>query len=396
MSQRLTDRLGRTIEAPVAGNRIVYDFEVKGFGVRITKAGARAWVINYRANGRQRRATIGDVADWPVQLAREQAKSMKRLVDQGCDPVTERAVARQAPTVADLVDRYEADVLPKKAPRSHGEDRALGRRLVARLGQLKVAAVRHADLDQLHREISRAGTPIRANRVISLASRLFNLAIKWGWRADNPCRGIERNPERPRARYLTPSELVRLAAALDAHPEQPSADVVRLLLLTGARRGEVLRATWDMFDLVAGVWTKPSAATKQRREHRIPLSAAAMQILARRREAAGDSPFLFPGASPDRPQGDLKRFWRTVCRQAQIEGARVHDWRHSHASILASAGLSLPVIGALLGHTAPDDYDPLRHLLDDPLRQASERVAEVLAGGQSAEIVPLPDERQRG
>ena len=394
MSLRLTDRLGRTIEAPVAGNRIVYDSEVKGFGVRITKAGARAWVINYRANGRQRRATIGDVADWPVQLAREQAKSMKRLVDQGCDPVTERAVARQAPTVADLVDRYEVDVLPKKAPRSHGEDRALGRRLVARLGQLKVAAVRHADLDQLHREISRAGTPIRANRVISLASRLFNLAIKWGWRADNPCRGIERNPERPRARYLTPSELVRLAAALDARPEQPSADVIRLLLLTGARRGEVLRATWDMFDLVAGVWTKPSAATKQRREHRIPLSAPAVQILARRREAAGDSPFLFPGAA-DRPQGDLKRFWRTVCREAQIAGARIHDCRHSHASILASAGLSLPVIGACLGTPARRPRTVTR--ICSTTRCTGVRAGcGGMAGGQSAEVVAHPTKRLRG
>jgi integrase len=200
---------------------------------------------------------------------------------------------------------------------------------------------------------------------------MFNLAIAWGMRPDNPAKGIERKPEEKRERYLSADELVRLAEALAKRPGS-SANAIKLLLLTGARRNEVLSATWSQFDLGAGVWTKPASTTKQAKLHRAPLSAPAMQLLVDMRKDAGPSPFLFPGAN-GKPQGDLKKFWRAICTDAQLEGARVHDLRHSFASVLASAGVGLHVIGALLGHSQPATTHRYAHPLDDPLRRATER-----------------------
>jgi integrase len=217
-------------------------------------------------------------------------------------------------------------------------------------------------------------------------SRMFNLAIRWGMRADNPAKGVEREPEEKRERYLSPAEIVRLAEALLSRPG-PSANAVRLLLLTGARRGEVLGAKWEQFDLEAGIWTKPAAITKQAKLHRVPLSAPARQLLAEM-AAVESSPFLFPGANGE-PQRDLNKFWASICRDARLDGVRVHDLRHTYASVLASSGIGLHVIGGLLGHSQPQTTARYSHLLDDPLRAATERAGAVITGGAAAEIVQL-------
>ncbi len=222
---------------------------------------------------------------------------------------------------------------------------------------------------------------------------MLALAIKWGFRADNPCRGIEKAPEHRRERFLSPAEIARLSEVLAAHPEKNSANAVRLLLLTGARRGEVLSAMWDQFDLQAAVWLKPHRSTKQKRNHRLPLSAPAVAFLTEMRVEAdqenvrrirdGLKPilWLFPAAGgAEGHQTELKHFWAAVTAKAGIEGVRVHDLRHTYASILASSGLSLPVIGALLGHTQAATTHRYAHLLDDPLRAATELAATVITG----------------
>ncbi|MEE8296205.1 MAG: site-specific integrase, partial [Hyphomicrobium sp.] len=139
--------------------------------------------------------------------------------------------------------------------------------------------------------------------------------------------------------------------------------------------------------LSAGIWVKPGATTKQRTEHRVPLSAPAVRLLTEMSERA-DGPYLFPGR-PGQPQAELRLFWTSVRKTAEIEDCRLHDLRHTYASILASAGLSLPIIGALLGHTQPATTARYSHLLDDPLRQATERVGHVVSGAKPAEVVPL-------
>lgn len=392
MRQRLTDSIIKALPTPASGNRITYDAEMPGFGCRVTAAGSRAFVLNYRTTGgRERRITIGQHPTWGLKAAREEAKRLRREIDSGRDPLGEEEAERGAPTIANLCRRYEEEHLPKKRERSARDDRALiEREILPRLRRRKVADVTFSDIDRLHREITKRA-PIRANRAVALSSKMFSLAIRWGWRLDNPCKGVERNPENKRDRYLTSEELGRLTSALGKHRDQQSANIIRMLLLTGARRGEVLAMRWTDLDLAAGVWIKPSAHTKQKKAHRVPLSAPARQLLAR--IARTSSTYVFP-ARVDGHRTEIKGSWQSICKAAQLDGVRVHDLRHSYASILASAGLSLPVIGALLGHTQTQTTARYAHLFDDPLRSATERVGAIVAPAQdSGHIQPLLRER---
>jgi integrase len=385
MAERLTDKIAKTSPGP----GLIWDQDIKGFGLRVTPAGSRAFVLNYRrkSDGRSRRWTIGSFPDWGTGAARDEAKRLKRLIDGGADPVGEQEGERSSPTVADLCTRFEAEYLPRKRASTQRTYRnQLNSEIRPGLGRLKVARVSFSDIDALHRELSERA-PYQANRIVALASRVFAMAVRWGMRTDNPCRGIERNQEAKRKRYLSNDELARLTKALTEHHDPQAANIVRLLLLTGARKGEMLTATWGQFDLENGIWTKPGAATKQRTEHVIPLSAPARQLLAKLHKARDTSGFLFPGRLGHRQ--DIKAAWIAICKAAGIEGLRVHDLRHSYASALAGAGFSLPVIGALLGHSQPSTTSRYAHLQDDPLRTATERAGAILSGQPSAEVVPL-------
>jgi integrase len=397
MAERLTDRLVKALPVPASGSRTTHDGEMAGFGVRVTAAGARAFILRYRVGGRERLITIGSFPDWTTTAARDEAKALKRRVDRGEDPMAERHAEREAPTMDDLCERYAADELPKKRPLSQRDFRAIINTIIRpKLGRRKVADINFGDIERLHRDVS-SHAPVRANRVASLLRTLFNLAIKWGYRGDNPCKGIEWNPEDRRERYLSPAELAALSAALVEHRDQRSADVIRLLALTGARRGEALSATWDQFDFATSTWVKPSAHTKQKRIHRAPLSAPAVELLTsiRQRQRDGER-FVFPGDVPGQPLTDVKKSWAAVCKRAGIEGARLHDLRHTFASILVSGGGSLPLIGAMLGHTQVSTTARYAHLADDPLRAAAERVGAVYKAAQiarPAEVVPLQGKR---
>ena len=391
MAEKLTDKLVKSLAAPPTANRITYDDEVKGFGCRVTAAGTRAFILNYRTRGgRERRFTIGDAAHWKVDAARQEAKNLKRRIDNGEDPLEDVQAARGAKTVAELCERFIEDHLPKKRPNTRADyQRAIDLYILPALKHLKIVDVSYADIDGLHRKITKAGATYRANRVASILSKMFSLAIRWGWRTDNPAKGIERNDEHKRQRYLSADELKRLTKALAEADDPQAADIIRLLLLTGARRGEVLAARWADIDLEAGVWTKPGATTKQRTLHRVPLSGAAKLLLTRLRKPTEEgAEFVFPGRY-DGHRVEIKYAWADLCKAAGIKGARIHDLRHTYASVLASAGMSLPVIGALLGHTQPATTHRYAHLLDDPLRQATERAAAIVTGEPSAEIVQL-------
>jgi integrase len=397
--KRITQSLIRALTPPPTGNSIVWDSDVAGFGARITSAGAVAFVLNYTLNSRERRYTIGKYRDWSPAAAREEAIKLRGDVSRGEDPLADREGRRAAPTMGELCDQYmERHARPHQRPSSIEGDRlAIDRVIKPKLGSRRVAGVTHNDIDELHQTLRE--TPYRANRILALLSKMFSLAsLKWQYRADNPCRGIQRFQEERRERYLKPEELQRLLQVLSAHPNQHSANAVRLLLMTGSRRGEVLSAKWDHIDLERGVWTKPSAHTKQKREHHIPLSAPVQALLSAmksRRDGERDkSAFLFPSPAGDTPQRELKRFWRTVCRDVGLAGVRVHDLRRSFAAYLASSGASLPLIGEMLGHTQPSTTHRYAHLLDDPKRKAADRVGAIISaaetGTEPAEVVRFP------
>jgi integrase len=429
MPDRLTDTEIKDLAPPAQGNRIVYDPEVKGFGVRLTAKGARAFVLNYRIDGRERRITIGSFPDWSTKAARDRAKELKRQIDLGADPMQEREEARAAKTVGELCDLFESDFLGKRRATTQADYKSLMRLYVRpKFGKLKVEALRHSDIAAVHREIAKRA-PYRANRFLAVMSVLMKLAVTENMRDDDPVPGVEKAPEEKRERFLSPAEIVKLAGALAAHPEKASANAIRLLMLTGARRGEVLAATWGQFDLEVAVWTKPSSHTKQKKVHCVPLNAAALSLLVDMK-AEATSVYLFPTPQPGRrgdrqlgeaPLQDIKRTWASVCEGAGLgsyidqtdelgrpvkggdgkpvkvwrSDVRLHDLRHSFASILASSGLSLPIVGALLGHSQPRTTARYAHLYDDALRAATERVGAVVTGTgkATAEVVPLPGRR---
>lgn len=393
-----------TIEAieglapPAVGARITYDGVLPGFGIRVTAGGARSFILNYRHAGRERRLTIGSYPTWKATAARKRAEELRQRIDRGEDPLATRDTERAGRTVADLWTAFEVDHLPTRRATTAAEyKREAAQYIIPRLGRLQVSAVSREDVAALHREIAKTH-PYMANRVLALLSVLFNLAIEREMRPDNPCVRVPKAPEEKRETFLCPAEFARLSNALAVHPEKVSAAAIRFLMLTGARRNEALAAKWSEFDLAAGVWTKPSTNTKQKRSHRVPLSVAGVAVLtemqaeaAKMKKAGIITPYVFPSSKKTAEAlGEVRRTWASACKAAGLTGIRLHDLRHSFASALVSGGVGLTTIGAMLGHSQPRTTGRYAHLYDSTLRDAAERVGSIVTGGggSGADVVP--------
>jgi len=398
----LTNKQLQAEPAPEKGTRTVWDSEVKGFGVRIyaptqrNPAGERSFFFNYRADSIERRFTIGRFAPlgWSVAAARERAKELRKRIGAGDDPASQRRDRREAPTMKDLVDRYEDEVIPKKrltqAFRLNDERKMLGL-ILAELGQhTKVADVHAGDIEKMHANLTKARGAVRANRVLAVASKAFSRSMvplageSTPWRNQaqgNPCKGVARNPEEAGGLMYTPAQLEAISEALSAYQGQVTADCVRMIMLTGCRPGEAMFAKWGEFAREAGLWIKPSAHTKQKKEHRVHLSDAALELVDRLRHGpVGNATFLFPGETPDAPIATLRHIWHFVRTRAKLPaGSRLYDLRHTYASLGASHGLSLPIIGRLLGHTqARTTQRYAAHLADDPMRAAANKIGDLI------------------
>jgi integrase len=415
MATRKFDKLPDVFRDPspppadnTAGYRLIRDPNTRRLHLRITKAGAKSWV-----HVGSRSYTIGSFDDWPYALAREEAQRLNRLVDQGGDPHAERDARRTAPTVADLVEAWREDIGSKNPPKIRPSSRAeyetiIRQWILPELGKQLVVDVERADIEALHRKITERGTPVRANRVVALVSRLFTVAINEKWRTDNPASKIERNHEEPRYVTLEGGELERLLAAIPQCRNEQGARAIELILLTGTRRNEILRLEWSQVDLNRGTMTLPPRSTKQRRLHHIPLNTPARQILAEIRaeaEARAEkygrpiARWVFPAKGKrDEPVKEVKQAWAGICRRAGTESLHLHDCRHLFGSFLASSGTSLYIVGRLLGHSRPTTTQRYAHLVEDPLREQTERWGTAITAsksGKTAEVVEHPSGKQR-
>lgn len=395
--QKLTEVVVRDAE-PVEGRDYqIFDTGVRGFAVCIYRGGGRAFTLDYRYAGRQRRMTFGRWPEWGVSAARTRAKELRRDIDAGADPLADRATLREAPRITDLIARYVDVHLTHLAKLNAADQRSMMVKFIAPAwGRMLVTEVSCYDVELLLNKVAEGRarpaktnpnkrarklqgakpTPVRANRVGEVVRKIFAYAVKWGWRQDNPAMGFRRRIETPRERYLSQEEIARLALALDAAEDNRAGNIIRLCMLTGARVGEVRQARFEDFNLEHLSWTKPATTTKQRRVHRVPISddAAAIVRLCRQAVFAG-CPWLFPSDTPGQPVQEVRRFWQRIQREVGIEDVRIHDLRHTFASLLVSGGASLEMIGKLLGHSQMQTTQRYAHFMDSPLRAGVDAVA---------------------
>lgn len=387
-----TNRDIPALPVPTSGNRIYYDDNIKGFGVRVTAAGARAFILNYRIGRRERRITIGSFPDWSLSSAAKVAKELKQKIDSGIDPLAERQERRDAVTVDQLCDIFIEEHLPKKAPATQRDyKQIIDTYIRPDLKHEPVADVDFVHANKIFRKVSKSGKKTTANRVMAVMSKMFAEAQKLKLTQGNPTKGVEKNDEVKRERFLDAKEVTRLIDALATLEDRQAANIFRLILLTGCRKTEALAATWSMFDLTEGTWTKPSHHTKQKKVHKVPLSAPARQLLSEIKAdtETKDSDFVFPAkfqSTKDTTRKhagyrlNVKNQWAQVLKTAKLKDLHIHDLRHSFASFLVAEGMSLPLIGRLLGHTQAATTHRYAHLALDPLRAAAERVGTIVSG----------------
>ncbi|WP_426037779.1 tyrosine-type recombinase/integrase [Cypionkella sp. TWP1-2-1b2] len=394
---RLNDKSVRECEPEAARDYQVFDTEVRGFSIRILRSGNRSFSLDYRFAGRQRRMAIGRWPEWTVTAARVRAKDLRREIDEGRDPLGERGLLREAPRFSDMIDRYLAEHVPHLAKTNASDQRSMLTKLAApHWGAKFMTEITPHDVAKLLNIIAKGRarpskekpnnrarklqgakpTPIRANRVGEVLRKMFTLAVGWGWRNDNPASAFKKRIENERERFLSQEEIGKLAGALDAAQDQRAAGIIRLCMLTGSRVGEVWQARFEQFSLELGSWSKPAATTKQRKIHRIPISADVAAIVRQRQlSVPKGNPWLFPGDTPGQPVKEIRRFWINIQKQAKLPDVRIHDLRHTFASLLVSGGASLEMIGKLLGHSQMQTTQRYAHLMDSPLRAGVDAVA---------------------
>lgn len=371
---------------------VLWDAGLKGFGVRVQRGGGKSYVLHYRAGtGRGaplRKLTIGKHGSpWTAETARKEAKRLLGLVENGADPAADKIARREAPTLAELAERFLAEHAEAKRKGSTAAEyrRLLDKIVLPALGRRKVVDITRADVTKLHH--ANRAAQYQANRLLAVLSKMFNLAERWGLRPDgsNPCRHVEKFAERKRERMLAPAELARLGDALTAHDGSTYAvAAVKLLVFTGARLGEVLGLKWEWIDFERGEARLPDSKTGAKTLHLPPPALAVLADLPR----LDGNPYVIAGQKPRTAMVNLEKPWRAIRATAEVDDVRLHDLRHAFASVAASSGMGLPIIGKMLGHSQPATTARYAHLASDPVKAAAAAVAGKVAaamGGGSAD-----------
>jgi len=403
---RITKRTVDAAKVNPKKDTFLWDDILPGFGLRVGRGGHKSYVVQYRSpEGRSRRFTLGPHGRLTPEEARQLAKEKLLEAVTGGDPAEDKKKKRAEPTFAEFTKRYLSEYAePHKKPKSVAEDKKiLEAVLLPDLRSRKITTITRQDVAGLHSRMVK--TPVFANRAVALLSKMMNLAEAWGLRPDgsNPCRHIEKYPEKPRERYLNADELARLSAALkklenaplplpgkkseEPRITPPQALLFRLLLFTGCRLNEILTLKWEEVDFEQRLLLLPDSKTGKRR---VVLSAPALQLLKEADRVEGN-PYVLP-APRKNARGEYvhitnpAKAWEKVRTAAGLKEVHVHDLRHTFASVGAGRNLGLPMIGALLGHTQPATTQRYAHLATDPLKQA----ADLIAGAIQAAMEKKP------
>jgi len=425
MRAKITKRVVDGVE-PMGATYLVRDSEVKGFVLVVTPAGAKSYAVDYRAgSGRgspKRRLTIGKHGSpWTPETARIEAKRLLAEVAAGRDPATARQEDRKALTFGELIDLYLREGVGHKKHSTLKADRGrIEHHLRPLLGKLRADRIVRADVEQMRNAVTAGKTAERiesgdkrrsgsmatggkgvAAQCVALVGALFAFAVERALCADNPARGVKKAPVRKVERFLSGAEIARLAEALDAEAQRsgnpyPSA-AIKLLLLTGCRRGEIVDLRWDHVDFEHECLRLPDSKTGAK----VVYLNAPARVLLQELPRMTDNPRVIPGMRADSASAAIENAWERVRAAAGLIGVRLHDLRHSFASVAAAGGLSLPIIGALLGHKHATTTARYAHLSADPLRAANDAVGVRIAAAMSrkteaasaADVVDLPSRR---
>ena len=396
----------RTVDAAKArkADNYVWDGELPGFGLKVTPAGRKVYLVQYRLGGRKgrtRRVTIGLHGELTPTLARDEAKRLLGEIATGHDPASERDKAKADKSLAAVLEQFMAEhVRPKlKASTAEGYQRVARLYVLPSLGRYSIGEVKRTDIARLHHEMRTK--PYQANSTLAMLSKFFGWAERHGLRPDgsNPCRHVEKYREGRRERFLSQAELARLGDALREAEQNKSCSpwvvaAIRLLTLTGARRNEILTLQWEHVSEEHGCLMLPDSKTGRKA---VRLSPPALELLQAIPRLEGN-PYVICGEKPGRHLVNLEKPWRRIRAAANLDDVRLHDLRHSFASVAASGGQSLIVIGKLLGHSQPATTARYAHLADDPVKAASDAVgrhiAAAMGGGTSREVIDLPRSRR--
>ena len=364
----------------------LWDETVKGFGVR-RQRNAAVYVFKHREGGRQRFVTIGHHGSpWTPASARDQAR---RLAEGRPDIAAKESRVTFLAFSETYMDQHAS---AHKKVRSLAEDRRnLDLHILPVMGRLPLTGITRDVVSSFH--AGRRSQPANANRCLALISHIFTMAEKWGATAPgtNPCRGVARYRELPRERYLSETELGRLGRVLTQNrsgQDWRAVSVVRLLLYTGARLSEILTLQWRFINWEAGYARLPDSKTGART---LTLPAPALQLLrqVQHDHPGSSSPFVFPGKKKGTWFTGIQKPWQRLRRDAQLEDVRIHDLRHSFASLAVANGESLYLVGHVLGHRRAITAQRYAHVAVGPMLDVANRTA----GHLTRLLGEMPNER---
>lgn len=399
LPSRITKRVVDAAQ-PAGKDYVLWDDEIPGFGLRVYASGKKSYVIQYRADGRSRRFTLGLHGPLTAEDARKLAKAKLGDVAQGENPAEEKATICRDPSLNELCDLYlkEGPVLrPQKKASSWKTDGSnIDRHIRPLLGRRKLAALTKLDVQRFQADVSvgktaadektgfrgraivRGGRAVAA-RATALLRAILNFAVERGLSEGNPARNIQLNKVAQRERFLTTQEFARLGAALEEETEsaeaKPSVTAIRLLILTGCRKTEILSLQWRFIDWERGLLRLPDSKTGAKI---VPLGAPAVALLRSVPRLEGE-PYVFASPRKGRHLVGLQKVWERVREAAKLPGVRLHDLRHSFASVAVEGGFSLFMVGKVLGHKDTRTTEIYAHLGDDPGKAVANQTAQVLA-----------------
>ena len=357
------------------------DTEVPGLKLLVSKGGRKFYYLRYSHQKRRKAAKIGEHGPTTVQEARKRANDMRALLDRGIDPQQEKNDVAGAMTLAEFA---ENEYLPHARTNNRSfrmVESRLRTHILPRFGEVRLPDITTKDVQALHNKLVATRAPATANRCLSLLRRMLRLAVDWGHIDKNPVAAVSKHQENnARHRYLSDDEIGRFLAALKVEPNRVAAAALTFLLLTGARKQEALDAMWKDVDLDKGMWFIPD--TKAGKSRHVVLNGQAMNVVRDMHRIPGN-PYIFPGKVPGRPLNNPFKAFRRVIDSAGIGDFRIHDLRHTFASIVVNNGVGLYEVQRLLGHASSQTTQRYAHLGEEQLRSATGKVADAVGRAAS-------------